>query len=205
MAYEKFKFAVVVLTLGVLFLLDFGCAHRTNFYGDPSSDYHRTLSTLTKRTRLYGLEKVQYETTITYKSATLREAYVNEYAEKYKLTPEEKEALHQRELEEASKYEVFVVSHFATDKETAKIDMGEKTWRVRLVNRIDRDLLIEPDAITNLPASSDPVFHYFHPHVLPWSKNFLVKFPKQDGSSDLVVRMDGISGNLEFFWPRGQN
>ncbi len=190
----------MVLPLLAAFLMAGSCASRVNISGDPSSDYHRLLSKQTRETSFFGLEEVRYLTSVTYKSRALREAYVAEYAKQYELNAEERETMLKKEMEEVEKYDTFVISHFATNRDKAKLDRVAKAWRLLLRTQEEKDPK-SPDAVHAL-SGRDVVLRYFHPAITPWSKVFVAKFLKQEEPKEkLELRMVGIVDQLSFSWP----
>lgn len=175
------------------------CAHPLTLGGQISTKYHRLLSDHTHEKKLYGLEKVEYQTAVTYKSLKLRQAYVEEYAKRYYLSENEKQKLLESELKEAEKYEVFLVSHFATDKDAANVTKLRNVWRITLLTPLGSQEPIDPDSVIQL-SSKDSKIRYFYPHVSAWSKIFLVKFKKQNMSPELELKMVGVVSDLSFKW-----
>ncbi len=172
-----------------------GCSIRRDFFGDPISKYHDILKSETRDASYFGLEKVRYLTTVTYRSRALREAYVNEYAERYGLKPAEKEALRAKEMADGEQYDVFFVSHFSTDKDAARLDKSAKVWRLTLEGPNGEAL--DPDSINTVPT--DTTTEYFYPYITMWSSNFLVKF-KRGTTAPMTLRMTGVLADVKFNW-----
>lgn len=187
------------LSLAFLLAFPFGCSRPTNLSGNPATPYHKLESSLTREARFIGLEKVRYLTSITYKSRELREAYVNEYARRYGLSSEEKEKLLKNEMEEAGRFDAFLVSHFATDRDTSKVTREPKVWRLTLISDGNEAAPSDPDSVASL-ASNDTVLRYFYPQVTSWSKVFLVQFKHQGDPSHLKLKMVGVVDDLSFDW-----
>jgi len=168
------------------------CTQPRNLLGQLNTPYHDLQRALTKEARFFGLEKVHYQTSITYKSKALRRAYVEEYALRYHSSDKEKEELLKRELDEAEKFQVFFVSHYATDKDSARITREDKVWRLSLENEIPENVLSV--------SSQDSVLQYFYPQISPWSKSYNVQFKNSGDLQKFQVRMSGVDGDLEFTW-----
>lgn len=189
----------ILLSFSLLSVLPFGCAHPIHLSGAPATPYHKVESSLARDAQFFGLEKVRYLTNVVYKSRELREAYVEEYARRYDLSPAEKETLLKRELEEAAGSEVFLISHFATDRDVSKVTREPKVWRLSLIVDGNDAAPLDPESVTSL-AANDTVLQYFYPQVNHWSKIFLVKFKRQGNPSHLRLKMVGVVDDLSFDW-----
>jgi len=180
------------LALFTLCVTLFACVHGTS--------YRSVLARETHQTRAYTLEKVQYMTAATYESRAFRQAYVDEYARNYNLTPEKKQEMLTRELAEADLYDVFFISHYATDKEVAKLATRAAAWKISLESPRDPAIRLEPIEVAQVASGNDPVLRHFFPHVHLWSRNYVVKFEKKAPDGDLTLHLDGVAGNVEFTW-----
>lgn len=189
------KFAFVLLTLALC-----ACSRNMNAGGEFSSPYHKAARGLTREKKLYGIEKVYYKTSIVYRSCELRRAYVEEYASAYKLDEGKKAAMHEREAAECAKYDDFVVAHFASETATRKLDTTVGVWKITLHSGGGAPA-VEPLSVVALPGEP-PVIRYFYPFTTPWSKNYVVRFPRQADATDLSLRLDGVEDNLAFVWKR---
>jgi hypothetical protein len=177
------------------------CTRPQTISGTPKSRYHSLLETETRERRFIGVEKVPYITQVTRRTEALRRAYVEEYAGLYHLSPEAKEEMLRRELEEAGRFETFVVSHFASDREVSKLSRSPKAWRLVLAGDAADATGTDPEAVENLPGPRDPVFAFFYPHASPWSQNYAVRFPKIEAER-LYLRMTGVHGDVVFEFKR---
>lgn len=175
------------------------CARKMNPGGGFSSRYHQLLRSLTREQKLFGIEKVYYKTSVVHRTCDLRKAYVDEYSEAYHLRPEETKSMLDEELADCEKYDVFVVSHFASDHETQKLDKIRGVWKVSLGPGKNRETTLDPSIVSSLPGPR-PVIYYFYPFITPWSKNYVIKFPKMSDASRLTLYMDGVEHNVKFAW-----
>jgi hypothetical protein len=187
-----------LLFLSALFL---GCPNPTTLSGDPATPYHKVEAAHTREARFFGLEKVRYLTSVVHKSPRLREAYVEEYARRYALPAGEREKLLATERAEAERFDVFLLSHFATDRDVSKLTLAPKAWKISLVADGNEKAPRDPESVTAV-AADDAVLRYFYPQVTPWSKVFLVKFKREGDPSVLTLRMTGVAGDLSFEWRR---
>lgn len=193
------------ILLSIICLAFLGC-HHPNIFGDPTTDHEDLLNEWTRKKSFYGIENVEYFTYVTYKTAELRKAYVDEYADRYHLPEEKKNAMLKSEMDENANYDVFMVSHYSTRKEANKITKEPKVWRLTLSTSEDPVSGSEPVSVMTVGQNTDPVLAYFYPYITPWSTNLLVKFNKQPSSEKLFMRMSGVVADLVFSWspPNGK-
>ncbi|MFH1018287.1 MAG: hypothetical protein V1798_08920 [Pseudomonadota bacterium] len=201
MARSGFRLYALLLTA---ILLSFACGHRTRFFGASSGGrYHDVLNRCTQERRFFGLENVEYATFVTYRTPELRRAYVEEYADRYRLSTAEAEALLKSELDEATRYDVFLVSHYSTDPKARRLKPESNVWRLILSTSPDPGTGMEPALVQGEPSGRDPVLGYFYPFVTPWASNYLVKFKRQEGTPSLYLDMTGVLAELRFTFQRG--
>jgi hypothetical protein len=181
------------------FLLIMACSGRSGFFDESSHPYHRVLWDQTEQRRYHTLENVPYQTAITYKNEAFRRAYVKEYVEMYHLPPEKAASMLAEELAEASEFDVFVIAHFASQREAAQITSRPKVWRIVLTTDPKTDFGSEPISVSSLAQGTDPVLMHFYPYVTPWSSNYLVKF-KKVSANPLYIRMSGVLADVIFRW-----
>lgn len=179
-------------------ILSQGCSHRVNILGQYSSEYHKNLRHQTRSKGAYTIEKVRFETQVVFLNETLRRAYVNEFANKYRLSGEEKQQLLQEELLENEKNYTFLVFHFSNNHKLSKIEKNAHNWKVRMVQADGS--LATPNRIQDLQGDA-LMLSYFYPQITPWSRNYRVHFPKQaDAMQELTLNLDSVEANLSFHW-----
>ena len=181
-------------------MLALGCTQKINIFGEPSTPYHKLLKSMTRQTEFFHIDQVKYSTTVTYESQALRNAYVDEYAERYQLTADEKARLLENQTVEAEKFDVFFISHFASDKQVSRITQKAKTWKLSLNSPSSEANPQEPVTVTLL-ENDDPVLRYFHPYVTHWANTYRVKFNRGEPGQPLHLKMAGVVANLSFSWP----
>jgi hypothetical protein len=178
------------------------CSGPVGILGSTHTKHHSLVKKLTREASFFGLEDVEYYTYVTYKSDELRKSYVDEYADRFHLPPDKKEKMLADEMNEASQFDVFVVSHYATNRENSKISKEGGAWRLSLSTSEDKTSGHDPDSVTMIATGRDPVFTYFYPHTNKWASNYLVKFKKEDAAAPLYLRMAGVAGDLLFTWKK---
>jgi len=189
---------LIVSNLTLLLSLCFlACSHRgITPMGDYASHYHTLLRQELRSQGFFGFDSIPYLTSVVHRSDKLRRAYVEEYAQVYRLNPAEKNLLLERELEESKKFIDVVVVHFATDDKLAHLDTNEKVWQIRLDTGSQR---LRPHMVSRLPGEA-PVNAYFYPQITHWSRNYLVRFSREDQASlqPMTLHLDSIEGNISF-------
>ncbi|HLG20098.1 MAG TPA: hypothetical protein VI895_09845 [Bdellovibrionota bacterium] len=176
-----------------------GCAPNRNVFGDLSTPYHKALNSMTRERSFFDVDQVKYLTTVTYETKELQQAYVEEYAKRYELPPDKKNEMLARQLAETRDYDVFFVSHFTSDRKSARITADPNVWRLTLSNDPSGQTVEEPFSVTPM-TSNDPVLQYFHPYVTHWSKTFRVKFKSLGEGPYRQLRMTGVVAQLAFVW-----
>ena len=179
--------------------LSLACRQKVGILGELQSNYHKILKQHSIERKFYALESVPFLTNVVYRSPSVRQAYVNEYAKKYRLTEQERNEMLENEMKQAREYEEFVVFHFASNQRSpGKVSLSN--WRLRLVTDAtppgERQ---EPEYLGNLPGETGEL-QYFYPQMSPWSKNYIIRFKKAGPSSNITLTMDSVDANLEFNW-----
>lgn len=199
------------ICLGLVFLMVVfaaGCTRRP--VSPPSqerSSYYQTLDEWTRSTKVFeGFESRLY-IYATYKSMDFRKAYIDEYAERYQLEDDYKNALLERESLLNQKYNEFFISAFTPVDEWNDFDKRGSIWRLYLSD--NNGLRVEPLEIRKVD-SKDPVYGEFFPFLDPWSRGYLVRFPRYDykgrgpigeeKSEYLKLTVTGIKGRGELVW-----
>lgn len=181
-----------------------GCAL---FAVNESRDYYDTLNQWTKSQRIYeGLESRLY-VHATYKSMVWRKAYIDEYARRYRLSEDLKEAMLFRELEIYRLYNEFFISAYTPTDEWNDFDKKDSIWKLYLTDEVTGRL----DAVEIKKIDSkDPLHREFFPFLDAWSSGYVVRFPRydskgagpvgEDESNALTLIIGGVKGRGELKW-----
>ena len=174
------------------------CVHKVNIFGQYSSEYHKNLRHHTRSKGAYTIEKVRFETQAVFLSESLRRAYVDEFAIRYRLSQQEKQELLQEQMLENEKNYTFLVFHFSNNHKLSKIEKNAHNWKVRMVQADGS--LVKPKHIQDLQGDA-LMLSYFYPQITPWSRNYKVHFSKQAGlMNDVTLNLDSVEANLSFHW-----
>lgn len=190
-----------------LFVLLFGACSTRGYEGNlweirKESNYFSTTRAHTKETKHYIDLNRGYIMYLTLKTPQFRTAYVNEYAEKYKLPVDQQSAMMAEEQAEAGKGIDLVVAVNGYEGSWEKLEEAAGTWKIRCqVNDGDWQPPVSLSTLTK-----DPKLGYFFPYVNHWTKVYLVRCPfpadlKQWSEiHHLVARFAGVLGTSEFRW-----
>lgn len=143
----------------------------------------------------------------TYKSAEFRQAYIDEYAATYQLTPAQRSLLLIDEEKAVLQSHDFVVAAYVVNKKWDDFDKIKSSWRFYLEN--DQHERVEPIEIKKL-LRNDPIMDHFFPQITPWKTTYYVRFPiNVAGSGKPVMGTDtanikmviaGVVGTVEMTW-----
>jgi len=116
----------------------------------------------------------------TYKSTEFRRAYADEYAEAYKLTPEEKKQFVEDQLKTATNGHEFVMASFVPKEKWDDFHRANSMWKIYLVD--DQNERMVPFEVGQLKQQGktrrqDAVKTHFFPHDTPWKSVYTVRFP----------------------------
>lgn len=187
--------AILLLTMITLSSCEYA---RVGAGGTPETEYHKTLQSLTKYERLFGLDKTLYETYITYYSPELSQQYVNEYAKIYSLPDAQKNTMLNAEANDANQYDVFMIGHYASENDNQRLnttDPQKIVWRFYLKNADGTQV----ESLEIKPVTLGTQMNYFYPYLNAWSRLYRVKFPKTQSSTKNLV-MKGPIRELTFVW-----
>lgn len=155
------------------------CTKITRFVQTAKNSYHtknyeEVCDKWSREARVHHGFEVEYIVAGTFKSKAFRRAYVDEYAEAYKLNPEEKRLLLRDQLREADLNHEFQLALFVPEKKWEKIDKPESMWKLYLTN--DRGKRVEPSEVQKIKQGNAETYHFF-PYVTPWKSVYVVRFP----------------------------
>jgi hypothetical protein len=189
----------MLLTSFVCLVFLVGCEHpRVTFDGRPQTPYHKLLAKQTKYKRMYGLEKVIYQTHASYFTPELARLYVEEYADIYRFSDQERQAMHQEWEEKLEEYDVFMVSHFASDVDYDDLNEhapGKKIWSLRLE---DQDESIRPALIDKRTINAQE--RHFFPHTSDgFEKLYEIRFRKSTMPTK-IFSMNSPAKLVTFTW-----
>lgn len=204
----------VAVALGALLLA--GCTTPKVDLSDGAreyvaTDYDQVLRTWTRSEDLFNVSNLDDVLTVTatYESWDFRWAYVVRYAEDYRLTVDQRQALLERSLAETRKAHQFYVALYAQKHKWNDLTTDDPAWIVRLVD--DEGTETAPTEIKAIKKPGAMELTYF-PYTTPWRSAFRITFPvvRADGRPTISpdarwfgVRFAGAQGNNDLVWEIG--
>ncbi len=169
--------------------------------------YGDSLDRWTRSTTVYeGMEPRLY-VNATYKDKTFRDAYADRYAEGFELSEAYRSKLLERESEAAEQYNEFFLTAYSPAEALNDLDSKNSVWRLFLDDSSGARLT--PVSITRLDPA-DALLREFFPFFDPWSRAYLVKFPKYSetgaepipgpDTSFIKITVTGLFGKGELVW-----
>ncbi|MBI1911632.1 MAG: hypothetical protein HYS21_06485 [Deltaproteobacteria bacterium] len=141
----------------------------------PEAQYQEVLNKWTSGIKLYEGFEAKLYMSATYKGPEFRKAYIQRYAAGYQLEEGYKNALLERELEQADKYNEFFFSAYTPDEKWNDFNQPNSVWKLYLEDNLGNRL--SPVSISKV-NNSDPLIREFFPYLDLWSTGYIVRFPK---------------------------
>lgn len=120
----------------------------------------------------------------TLKSREFRSAYAKEYAERFGFDADKEAVLLSNELDSYNAYNEFLVSTYTPSDDWNDFAEEDSIWQLYLVDAEGRRA--EPVEIEELDKK-DVTLREFFPYIDPWSKVYLVRFPRYDTSGIIPI------------------
>jgi hypothetical protein len=209
MPFTKKTFSCLIGSLAPLLLVSLallaqGCATEKKavrpYYPDVLKEWTRGVKIY------YGLEPRLY-INATYKNRAFRDAYLDRYAESYRLDEEYKQAMQDREFELSELYNEFLLSAYTPDETWNDFDKKDSVWRLYLVDSAGAKL--SPISVKKVDVTN-PLLREFFPYVDLWSSAYIARFPKySEAGTEPIPGKDtefikllvvGVLGNGEIEW-----
>ena len=137
--------------------------------------YFDMLSDWTRSVKVFdGLDAKVYMTA-TYKDPAFITSYIKRYSKAFKLEDSYAEALLERELGEAERYNEFFISVYTPDDSWNDLARQSSIWRLYLED--DTGARLVPLSVSQVDKV-DPLIRDFFPYYDMWATAYRVKFPK---------------------------
>lgn len=204
------RLGIPALLAAGLLLLASGCSKGGRFFQTDGPYYTEAYRTVfenwTRDARIHkGLEAELIAST-TFKSRGFRLAYADEYAAAYRLTPEEKRDVLEKEQAAAAEHHDFFMACFVPEEKWNDFHRANSMWKLYLI--ADQDVRVEPIEVTKV-AIRDAVTPHFFPYVTPWKSSYIVRFPCYTSSKEPVIAagtrkiklvITSVLGSAEMVW-----
>lgn len=169
------------------------------------STYAEVLERWTRSEKVYEWFELKFSISATYKSLPFREAYVDEYALKYRMGEELKRVLLSSELDSFESYNEVFLSAYTLDESWNDFDKKDSVWRLYLEDGLGRS--VRPVEIEKA-GTRDALVKAFFPYLNRWSTGYTIRFPKYDergeplgeGAGNLRLVITGVIGEAELEW-----
>lgn len=167
----------------MLTLLALACAsQRVDFSASDrateADSYRTVLARWTREAKLYVGFDAQLAIRATLKTWDFQQAMVREFANRYRLTAPERDALYEKERARTREFFDFILVVHTLELRRNDLDAKTTAWRVRLkVN--DADLPLEPVRLVS--AGKDPVVEAFFSYHSAFTKTYVASFKRPPG------------------------
>lgn len=172
------------------------------------TDYEIVLDRWTRSEELVTVSEMDavLHVTATYESWDFRWAYVVRYADDYRLTVDQRQALLGRSLAETRNSHTFYVALYAQRHKWGDLKAENPAWIVRLID--DQGSETAPLEIEPIKKPGAIERTYF-PYTSPWRMAYRIRFPKArsdgrptiSGSARWIgLRFAGAQGNQALVW-----
>lgn len=167
-----------------------------------ASDYGDVLGLWTRSASLvdFGEFDDHLTVTATYESWDFRWAYIARYADDYRLTTLQKEALLQEAATDEASNHRFYIAMYGTKPRWTKLGTPGSAWVVRMIDDAGNES--EPIEIKQTPRPGALETRYF-PYTTPWRSVFRVRFLKHKGDGTPVMNPSAKWIGLRFAGPEG--
>jgi hypothetical protein len=203
----------VPAALAALALATSGCAEeRVSLSRGPreyvASDYPEILKRWTRDESLVNVTELETPLTVTatFETWDFRWAYVVRYAQDYRLTVEQRRALLEQTLREATDSHQFYVALYGSNWRWADLTRPNSAWIVRLIDDLGDETA--PVAIEHI-AKPGALERTYFPYTSVWRQAFRIRFPRvaPDRRPTIAanarwvgLRFAGAEGNTELRW-----
>lgn len=171
-------------------------------------DYFDILSQMTKSQQVIDRLDTKLVINATYKSWSLREAYIYEYAKRYQLDADMAEKLMETEKGLEERFNEFFIAAYTPNDEWNDFAQPLSIWKIYMED--EKGNRSSPVEIKKVDVDS-PFMREFYPYLDYWSSGYIVKFPKYISASNepfpkkdsvyLKLIVTGVLGNTELEWP----
>jgi len=190
----------------LLFTIFTGCASKQEEV-KPSLGYFEVLNQMTKSKKVIESLESKLFIYATYKNWALREAYVDEYARRYRMDSLQKEGLISSEKEIDEQFNEFFIAVYTPVDKWNDFIASDSIWKI-FMEDVDGNR-VTPVKIKKVDAES-PLIKEFYPYLDPWSSGYIIKFPKYTISGDkpfpdeeegyLKLIVTSVVGSAELEW-----
>ncbi len=171
-----------------------------------SEDYPEVYERWTRHETVVHAVESALEVWATYKSLDFREAFVAHYSELYSLADADRTRLRAAQREFALAGYEFLVTAQSANYRWNDLEKKNSPWRVTLADGLGREIVPDELKIEKLP---DIFEREFFPAKTPFTRTYLVRFPRTAGKGDdfagersgrIILRIAGPMGRADLVW-----
>lgn len=175
----------------------------TDQSADPyrGGDFAAVSAQWTREARIYRGFDVELIAAATFKTASFRKAFTDEYERVFLLTESQKNKLLKDQTDAAELYHDFLLAAFVPEKKWNDFDKKGSIWKIYLTTGDQRHL--EPVEIRRV-RKVDAIIGHFYPFVTPWKVVYQVRFPRvYPGTEEPVISSRTTTVSLVFTGVQG--
>jgi len=196
----------VVIPLLVLLAACAGAKVRTDLtYEGTYESYEKIFDNWTRSARLYKNFSTIAIFSATYFSLPMRRAYVSEYGRAYDMPMVEREAMLQREIDDAGRRIEMVLTFYTPRERFNDLSRPESSWRLWLIDA--NGVKVEAAKIEQIRVRHKKEY-LLYPHYNEWSRLYRASFPAvgPDGkpltteTGAVTLRVTGVEGMADLVW-----
>ena len=176
---------------------------------DPykGSEFPAISARWTREARIYRGFDVELIAAATFKTASFRKAFADEYERVFLLTETEKNKLAKDQIDAAEQFHDFLLAAFVPEKKWNDFDKKNSVWKIYLTTEDERHLeAVEIRRVRKVDAA----ISHFYPFVTPWKVVYQVRFPRvypgteepviSDRTPTVSLVLTGVQGTTEMQW-----
>jgi len=167
-----------------------------------ATDYPAVLDRWTRTESLFLFDELTRALTVTatFESWDFRWAYVIRYAQDYRLTVPQRQALLQQRLDATHDVHEFYVALYGAEDAQNDLTRADGAWIVRLIDSTGGELA--PTAIEAVRRPGVLETRYY-PYSNVWRRAFRLRFPAKNGEGRPTIPADAEWFGLRFAGPWG--
>ena len=178
-----------------------------------ATDYPSVLDRWTRSESLFLFDELTRALTVTatFESWDFRWAHVVRYAQDYRLTIPQRQALLRERLEDTEAHHEFFLALYGEEDRQNDLTRSDSAWIVRLIDSTGAE--VSPESIESV-SKTGVLERRFYPYSNVWRRAFRVRFPTRlpDGKRSIApaatwfgLRFAGPWGNTDLTWRTRQS
>jgi len=194
------------IMLGVLlFHFAISCSH-VNTYWEMTTErgvtktYLETLKKWTRTESLYSQLETKVHLTVTRKTKSFYDIYLDEYARIYRLSEEEKKRMAEMEQGLMAQFDEYFVYAAMPNREANDFDSSKSVWGIFLLS--EKEPPLKPVEVRRIEKVT-PLIEQFFPYVNKYyGICYQLKFPRTiDPEKPVKLLFTSVFGEIALSWP----